>query len=239
MANDEFTAWLIAVYSVLMMVSIVVQVVESHKKSRILEQFCAEMDRASVRGGKAEVPHRSWSITVSMEAEPDPHHFDGDGVSLPTNTTREYTKVTASYLPTDDFQFRIYPKRHFSRLGGIFGMRDVNLGDPSFDSLFVVQGSDEAKLHELLGNPAIRELMRREPKVSVTRKADNRWFFRMLPDEMDELYLEVDERIEDVDRLKSLATLASEFLDELVSIGSASEGGSSSEVRRSREIVSR
>lgn len=224
MANDEVAGWLIAAYSILMVVSIVAQVVESHKKSRILEQFCAEVHGARLVGGKAQVEHRHWLITVRLETERENTILnDGEGVSTPTTTTGEFTRVTASYFPSDDFQFRIYPKRHFSRLGGGFGMKDLNLGDPSFDRIFVVQGNDEAKLHELVGNPAIRELMRREPNVSVTRKVDNHWFFRMRPDGMDELYLEVDERIEDVDRLKALTLLAGEFLDELVSIGSASE----------------
>lgn len=239
MANDELTGWLIAVYSVLMIASIVAQAVSFSKKRRILEQFSSEVDGVSFRGGKAEVQHRHWLITVSVETDSDSHALEREGILASTTRTGEFTRARASYFPTDDFQFRIFPKRHFSRLGGFFGMRDVNLGDPAFDSLFVIQGNDQAKLHELLGNPAIHELMRREPKVSVTRRADNRWFFRMHPDEMDELYFEVDERIEDVDRLKSLTALACEFLDELVSIGSASEGGSSTRFVGGREMISR
>lgn len=224
MAIDPVVGWLIVAFLILLLATIVAQVGDSCKQARILDQFCAEVGGASLGGGKAEVRHRSWVITISMETETDTaYHDDGVGTSMATTTTREYTRVRASYFSTDDFHFSIYPKGCFSRLGVLLGMQDLNIGAPSFNRLFVVKGSDETRLQNLLRSPAIHESMQREPRLSLTRKSDNRWVFRKLPKGMGELHLEVDERIEDVDRLKSLTTLASELLDELTSLGSASE----------------
>ena len=64
----------------------------------------------------------------------------------------KYTRLRAPYITKDGFNFKIYKKGLFSNVGKTLGMQDVEIGDPEFDENYIIKGSDETKLIELLSS---------------------------------------------------------------------------------------
>jgi hypothetical protein len=134
-----------------------------------------------------------------------------------------FTRMRAPYVNRDGFRFKISRKSVFSGLGKMFGMQDVEIGDPAFDEAFVIQGNDEAKLKALFANEKIRQLLSAQPEVSFEVKDDEGWFGAQFSEGVDELVFQVGSDGKDKERLKTLFDLFAEVLNHLCVIGSAYE----------------
>jgi len=130
--------------------------------------------------------------------------------------------MRAPYVNRDGFYFRIYRPSIFTGLGKLFGMQDIEIGDPLFDHEFVLQSNSEAKLREFL-HPPLRELIRAQPRVMFQVKDDEGVFRQRFPNGVDELYFVAFGVVKDVDRLKGLFDLFAATLQRLCEIGSAYE----------------
>jgi hypothetical protein len=161
---------------------------------------------------KVTLSHRQWVITLDTYA-----------VST-GKVTVVYTRLRAPYVNPDGLRFNIYRKSVFSWMGKLLGVQDVEIGDPFFDEEFIIQGTTEAFVRQLLSNEAIRKLMQSQPDVHFQVKDDEGWFGTTFPEGVDELYFLAGGVIKDVDRLKDLFDLFSLVLDELCRLGSAYEG---------------
>ena len=80
--------------------------------------------------------------------------------------------MTAVLPSVVGYKARVYSEQRIFGIGTVFG-QDVKVNDPLFDEAFVVQGSDEAALLELL-TPDIREklLIIKDLNPQVEIKAD-------------------------------------------------------------------
>ncbi|MEA3323691.1 MAG: hypothetical protein U9Q37_00920 [Euryarchaeota archaeon] len=68
--------------------------------------------------------------------------------------------VSASYLSKDGFQFNIYRKGVFSKIGELLGMRmNMDVGYLEFERDFIIKSNNEFKVRALLANPIIRQLI--------------------------------------------------------------------------------
>lgn len=68
--------------------------------------------------------------------------------------------VSASYLSKDGFQFNIYRKGVFSKIGELLGMRvNMDVRYPEFERDFIIKSNNEFKVRALLANPIIRQLI--------------------------------------------------------------------------------
>jgi hypothetical protein len=132
-----------------------------------------------------------------------------------------YTRMRAPYVNPDGFRFTIYRRGLFSDFAKLFGMQDIEVGDPAFDEAFIVKGTDEGRLRSLFSDPRLRELLARQPEITLTVKDDEGWFGPTFPEGVDELHFSVVGIIKDVERLASLYELFAETLDQLCRIGSA------------------
>ena len=52
-------------------------------------------------------------------------------------------------------RFEVYPERVLARVGKLLGMQDIEIGVPDFDDNFVIKGTDEAEIKEMLTPAAI------------------------------------------------------------------------------------
>lgn len=134
-----------------------------------------------------------------------------------------YTRMRAPYVNPDGFRFTIYRKSAFSGLGRMFGMQDVEIGDPAFDTAFIIKGNDEARLRSLFSNPRLKELIAAQPEIKLSVEDDDGWFGAKVPEKVDILTFVVTGVIKDVDRLRGIYELFAETLDQLCRIGSAYE----------------
>lgn len=161
------------------------------------------------KDGKLVIEHEQWTITL-------------DTYTVHANNAHvTYTRMRAPYINKDGFRFNIYKKSIFSGLGKIFGMQDVEIGDPQFDEEYIIQGKPEESVKRLLSNREIRSLIEKQKEIHFTVKDDEGWFKNKFPEGVDELYFQATGVIKDKERLKALFDLFSVVLDELCKMGSA------------------
>ncbi len=185
-------------------------------RKEIWQQLSTQIGARYVDGGvwkgdKVEAKHGQWTVTLDTYA-----------VST-GKATIVYTRMRAPYVNPDSFRFTIYRRGFFSDIAKRFGMQDVEAGDPAFDEAFIVKGTDEGRIRSLFSDPRLRELVARQPEISLTVKDDEGWFGPSFPDGVDELHFTVVGVIKDVERLTLLYDLFAETLDQLCRIGSAYE----------------
>ena len=161
------------------------------------------------RGDKVEVDHGEWTLTLDTYAV-----STGKVVIV-------FTRMRAPFVNPDGFRFNIYRKSVFSGIGKMFGMQDIEVGDPPFDDDFIVQATDEAGIRSLLANPSIRDLLSKQKDVKFSVKDDEGWFGTKFPDGVDELLFAVPGVIKEIERLRLLYDLFAETLDGLCRIGRA------------------
>lgn len=186
-------------------------------KDEIWRQLCEQVGGDFFSGSlwkssQVQVHHKHWTLTVDTYEQPRGKHG---------GTT--YTRMRAPYVNKDGFRFTIYRRGFFSDLGKLFGMQDVEVGDPEFDEAFIIKGDDEEKLRKLFANPRIRQLLGQQPRIHLSVRDDEGWFKARFPEGVDELYFREIGIIKDIDRLKTLYDLFAEVLDHLCQIGSAYE----------------
>jgi len=183
-------------------------------KKEIWRQLSTEIGARYVegsfgKGDKVQVTHGEWTVTLDTY------------VVSTGKTTMVFTRMRAPYVNPGGFRFTVYRKSIFSGLGKMLGMQDIEIHDESFDQDFIIKGTDEARVRELLSNPKIRELISRQKDIRFTVKDDEGWFGASFPEGVDELYFQVLGVIKDVERLKLLYELFAETLDQLCRMGAA------------------
>lgn len=183
-------------------------------KVEIWRQLSSELGARYVEGGfaksdKVQATHGEWIVTLDTY------------VVSTGKTVIVFTRMRAPYVNPAGFRFTVYRKGIFSGLGKMLGMQDIEIGDESFDQDFIIKGTDEARVRELLSNTKIRELIARQPEIHFTVKDDEGWFGTSFPEGVDELYFHVVGVIKDVERLKLLYELFAETLEQLCRMGAA------------------
>jgi hypothetical protein len=185
-------------------------------KEEIWSQLSREIGADYQQGGffkkgKVTLTHRQWDIVL-------------DTYTVSTGkSTVTFTRMRAPYVNKDGFRFRMYRKSIFSWLGKMFGMQDIEIGDPYFDEEFIIQGVPDTMVMRLLGNMNIRQLIQKQPDIHFQVKGDEGAFGAKFPEGVDELYFQTLGIIKDKQRLKDLFELFTAVLEELCRLGSAYE----------------
>jgi hypothetical protein len=156
---------------------------------------------------------------VSVYTKPWTILFDTYDVSAPGGWARSYTRVRASYISKDPFEFKIYCPGFFSKL---VAAEEFETGHPEFDRTFAVEPQSDPKAQAVIENPKIRRSIQsllvngNDPVL----KSDSilGWC-----DGYQTLGYEEGAVITDVGRLKSILELFNEVLNHLCHIGSATK----------------
>jgi hypothetical protein len=185
-------------------------------RKEIWRKLSEEIDARFVDGGwwksdKVQVDHGGWTLTLDTYVVP------AGKVML------VFTRMRAPFVNPTGFRFRVYRTSIFTGLGKLFGMQDIEIGDPPFDDGFVVQATDESRVRELLRSPKLRDLITQQKDIQLSVKDDEGMFGTKFPEGVDELLFVSLGIIKDTDRLKLLYELFTETLGELVRIGAASD----------------
>jgi hypothetical protein len=185
-------------------------------KDEVWRQLSQEIGAEFVQGGfwkqnKVQAHVGPWTITLDT-------YTDSSGEA---NTT--YTRIRAPYVNPSGFRFTIYRKGFFSDWGKLFGMQDIEVGDPEFDESFVIQGDDEGRVRALFADREIRRMIQAQPKLRLTVKNSEGWFGPRFPDDVDELHFQVVGVIKELPRLKALFDLFAAVLDQLWRMGFATK----------------
>lgn len=202
-------------------------------QEEIWQQLCNQIPNAEfIKGGfwqgsnRVVVTFKCWKII--LDTYTTSHTTSGGYGSTYSNSTTyststTYTRMRVAYVSNDGLWFKINRRGWFFELGKLFGGQDIQVGDPEFESKFIIQGNNETKIRQLFANARIRDLILQQPSIVFEIKDNKGFFGQRFPTDVDELYFEVTGTIEDVERLKSLFELFAQTLKQLCSIGSAYE----------------
>lgn len=180
-----------------------------HQLSRKLDAEFRE--REGWRQDKVVARVGAWTVTLDVHSEPGYKH------------ETYYTRFRAPYINPDGFRFNLYHQSFWSGLASLLGAQDIKTGHPGIDGKFTIKASDEQKMKLLLANPELRRLLEAEPGAHLHVRDSAEWFATEFPQGVDELVLEVEGRVESLERLERLYTLFAETLHTLSHIGSAYE----------------
>lgn len=161
------------------------------------------------RGDKVVATHGEWTLTLDTYVVPA------------GNAPIVFTRLRAPYVNPDGFRFHIYRRSVFTELGKLLGMQDIEIGVEPFDHDFVIKSNDEDRVRSLLADAKLRQLLERQPGISLEVKDSEGWFGPTFPDDADELLFTVVGVITDLSVLEALFELFSYTLDRLCDIGSA------------------
>ena len=150
-----------------------------------------------------------WTVTV------DVYHEAVGSASV------TYTRLRAPYVNQDGLRFHVSHKNLLSGMGKVFGMQDIEIGDPAFDAEFILQGTDPEEVKSLLADPELRERLLAQPSLIVQVKDDEGWFTVHFPQGVDELCLQVLGEVQEIERLEALYELFALLLNRMCHIGSA------------------
>jgi hypothetical protein len=179
---------------------------------KLAEQLGGEfLEKGTWQADKVRVTVDEWTITLDVRAVPG---YKG---------TEYFTRLRAPYVNADGFRFTVYRKHVFSQLAAFLGMEDIATGHPDFDDKYIVQANDEDKIKRLLGHDEIRTLMEALGDFYFHVTDDEGYHADAFPEGVDELYFEVREVIDKIDRLKQCYDLFALVLRALCHMGSAYE----------------
>ncbi|QXM05141.1 DUF3137 domain-containing protein [Crassaminicella indica] len=174
-------------------------------------QFSREIDGKYVEGGlfkssqvKANISN--WRIVLDTQL-------------IATGRTRTtHTRIRARFVNISGFTFKIHKNGLFSKIGRLFGMQNILIGDSIFDDKFIIKGNDEQKVKQLFSNKKIREMINAQSGIYL-EITDEYGGSNILENNIAELKFSVDGEIKDVDRLKQLFELFEKLLNELCNMG--------------------
>jgi hypothetical protein len=129
--------------------------------------------------------------------------------------------MMAPYVDADGLRFAIYRQGLLGKVGKLLGMQDIEVGEPTFDSDFIIKGNNVPQVQVLLANSKIRELIRIQPSITLRNKDWGGKYSLTLPKGVVDLYFSADSYIMETGQLRSIYELFVEMLNHLCRIGSA------------------
>ena len=131
------------------------------------------------------------------------------------------TAITAA-IEAGEAILKIYSQDYPSFGVKLFGMQDIEIGDPFFDDQFIIKGNDSEKIKRFLADTRIKDLILQQPGFFCLGIRDDEGLFGSdYPEGVDLLYFLCDGVIKETKRLKSVFDFCSVALMRLVEIDSA------------------
>ena len=157
---------------------------------------------------RVQIPVSPWTITL------DSYTIHAGHMHI------AYTRLRAPFVNPEGFRFKIYRKGVFSELGKLFGMQHIEVDDIEISERFILQGNDEWKFRELVGDPTIAALVIKHLKKSSLEVKDKEgWPISRYPAETDLLYYCTQGIVRDVDQLRGLIDLFAAIFARLEQMG--------------------
>lgn len=160
---------------------------------QLSHELCGDFQEGGVWGvDRVQVRHEDWVITLD-------HYTVSTGKSSVT-----YTRMRAPFVNPSLFRFTVYRANIFTGLGKLFGMQDIEVGNPFFDDAFVIQGNQPERVRSLFQNPRLVDLIMPHPQFHLAVMDDEGWFGARFPDGVDQLWFQVVGIIKDLVLLRLL-----------------------------------
>jgi hypothetical protein len=114
------------------------------------EQVAKEIGGQYHRGGPCVcLAMEEWVITLGEYHQ----GYDSPGIVC----------VRAPYQDKNGFRFSI-SRKHFSKIGKLFGRQYVKIGDAAIDDEFIIKSNDKEKVRAFFDSPRLRQLLQAQPR---------------------------------------------------------------------------
>lgn len=135
----------------------------------------------------------------------------------------DFFRVMVEFISPDNLQLKILPQDLVENIGKLFGTKEIEIGDESFDRRFMIKGNDEVKAQLILGNKVVREkLTELRDKLIRLEVTDKEGVFQETVREGNSmLYFLSKEKIKYPEQLDYFKELITSFLDQLEKYHSA------------------
>jgi hypothetical protein len=127
--------------------------------------------------------------------------------------------MKCDYISLDNFEFRMYEENVLSSISKAIGLQDIQIGDSEFDNKFMLKGSSEPRVKELLASAILKEQILLISEFHLNIRSYTTWFPKN-EDNAWEIYYEEHGRLKDKKRITQLFTVFCLFIDRLEEIKS-------------------
>ncbi len=187
---------------------------------RIWSEFAQETGGTYEPGDSGAITYqfKHWKIKLDTHVPPP----TGNQVPRPA------TRMRTVFINRSGFNFKIYREidnLFSSTLKFLRLLKDVELGDPEFDSMFIMRGTDEQEIKRLFLDKNMQSLMKAAPANGVLQIMDDdpNIFKRKLPGGVDILSWWTRGLVVEKSELKALLDLFLYTLTRLIELGVVEE----------------
>ncbi len=169
--------------------------------------------RSKSARGRIDLTFSPWIITIDIS--------ESDNVDGRTF----YTRLRAPYVQAikEAFNFELYRGDIFTKIGKLFGMQDIEIGDDRFDKDFVIQGNIPDKVQEFMQNKDMRHIISEQAhfhfKIDEKGEKDN----KALPEGIGLLSFKIGGVVTEEEEIKQFVALMKVALRQVVEIGLAKD----------------
>lgn len=137
----------------------------------------------------------------------------------------DYTRIRIPFMNQGQLLFKLYRETLLSKIGKLFHMQDIVIGDEVFDKDFIIQGNDEEKVKQFLDVEELKSSLEAHLKqfsrllIEIQTFSDDVFESNAFPDGVNQLYLECQGILESKDELLALFNLSRTLMERLVESG--------------------
>ncbi len=135
----------------------------------------------------------------------------------------DYTRMLVPFKVKGDFHFKISKKGLFGKAGKLFGTKDIQIGDKSFDKKFTIKGNNDQKIKALFDSEELRTLIKKHPHIRIQVREYKGWFSHTFPEGVLGLYMERESIVWNKNTIIDFFRIFELMLDKMVEIGVAYE----------------
>jgi len=150
-----------------------------------------------------------------------------DTVTMYNPSVHTRTCMKLPFFNPTGLQFSLQKNDLAAKFKAIFGKKQILTGSADFDKKFTISGSDPEKIRQIFSDPAVQELVGRQPHINfeISRHQTPEAFTGKLPEGVSMLcYYELSRKIKDVERLKNLFALVKTVITRMQALGWVGDG---------------
>ena len=162
--------------------------------------------------GRITYRHGLWAVVLDTFPKTSFSFFPSIGI---TPDYENYTRILAPYSNKEGIVAEIYEKTFVSTIGRLFGMQDIDIGAPYFDDMYIVKSNNQELMKKMLIRDKIRDLIFNFNGIHLKINSTERVLGDLHPEAKNEVYMETNEAITDLAKLKLFDELFGLVLTEI------------------------
>ena len=133
----------------------------------------------------------------------------------------EFTRVRFEFVSPDGLKFRLLRQNVFDSITKLFGAQDIKIGHVGIDRKYIISGTDEFKVQEILLSTDVINFITSAKDIQIELLDTEDIFKNKIKEGHSLLYYISEEEITTIDQLNQLYVLFATIVNQLIKLGSA------------------